>query len=1051
MKRIAVVVFICLCFSLFADSSSKMLEEWNRLSEDEQWLCLLTEPFLSPKKMSLTTVNPEPKNNGKNSKNYLESSWKLYSREDVLNLVEKYENGKWGFSNEYIIAKNFYEKYPDSSIDEIATIECLDIYQIMYLWFYAENKEKMGEHHFLALDAMRILSVIRWCVAVGWFSETEAVETAKPIMEQILDAYDSWEDYTSHFALGWSFYDLLWICDLKKYQKDFSAEIKKYNGSRKQNISHDIKFPAKNRKNSRILTYADAIYNPCEEASKWYLMRKYNYFGIKSLSYTEKETYKAVRKEKSNVPIIALWDLVASENYDHLDEYIKIFEKVKSKTNVYHRFYTWCGFSLIDDNRPDQLLSIMTNFEKEKSYYYLNAFYKIYQLSTIVNENVSMDNIEYILTNTENYAKEAIESFETAKKVFPVNGNLKEIVSGLDMIMKFYLFEIYTECTYMYYETRDLEKAVSYIGEADKYLELLKECNSEFASIDDVKTAEDKLNEVKSFITTRYGSITNSNIRNDESNFSILSEPFTNSLDNKTLKQLSEDSNKYQLLTEPLKGLSNNSFNEQNIISKNNTAKIEEWNSLSEDEKWFCLLSEPLMERASLSITTVNPEKNIYDYAKNKSLTLLQENWGLFSKEDVIAILKTYQLKEDELDVIFNEVKTKLKQTSKTAIEKLAIKECLDSSSIARLYFASEIQNILGEHGLLAWNNGQMLAILRWSIAAGWLTEKEALNLAKPLINEIINAYTSWEDYAVHYAFGSTFFAFIEEEDCENYFNTTMDCIKKYDITISEKEKTNVFTYHNTKFPGKNRKNNRILTYKDAVYKPQKEAEIWKQISIAEDNDYEISIESSDIDFFLKRNKKIPAAAYFMATIQTIKESNELIKIVDTYKGKDITEDDKNEVLNLYLKSLNKMKTYYNEANLSFIKTETQNELYFKFYITYAFICYYAGDMQTMDFAMSKLDENKCGHISDYHNINCIYYTYKANKSASHRDYKSAIELAKKALHHLEKGSNLPGWNLITKENLQGYQETLNKLIENYEYYLKLNEIHDGALPNTKG
>lgn len=46
---------------------------------------------------------------------------------------------------------------------------------------------------------------------------------------------------------------------------------------------------------------------------------------------------------------------------------------------------------------------------------------------------------------------------------------------------------------------------------------------------------------------------------------------------------------------------------------------LSEWNSLSEYEKWFCLLSEPLTEQNSLNVTTVNPkdEKTSKDLLEN--------------------------------------------------------------------------------------------------------------------------------------------------------------------------------------------------------------------------------------------------------------------------------------------------------------------------------------------------------------------------------------------------------------------------------------------------
>ena len=174
-KFILIIVVFFLCLSLFAASSSKILKEWNKLSEDEKWLCLLTEPFLGAKNMSLTTVNPEPKNKGKKSRDFLENGWNLHCKQDVLNLVDRYKKGTWGENRNLIKAELLYGKYPDSSIEEIAIIECLDVRQIIDLYFYAETKDVIGFYGLYALDAVRILAVLRWSVAAGWLTEKEAV------------------------------------------------------------------------------------------------------------------------------------------------------------------------------------------------------------------------------------------------------------------------------------------------------------------------------------------------------------------------------------------------------------------------------------------------------------------------------------------------------------------------------------------------------------------------------------------------------------------------------------------------------------------------------------------------------------------------------------------------------------------------------------------------------------------------------------------------------------------------------------------------------------
>ncbi|MBP5792104.1 MAG: hypothetical protein J6W46_00470, partial [Spirochaetaceae bacterium] len=81
-------------------------------------------------------------------------------------------------------------------------------------------------------------------------------------------------------------------------------------------------------------------------------------------------------------------------------------------------------------------------------------------------------------------------------------------VSAMELVLKYYLFSLYSECTYMYYEARDLENAVFYMEQAEKNLESLKNGESNYFSIKDVKNEvkqqELKLKEVKAFIDSRY-------------------------------------------------------------------------------------------------------------------------------------------------------------------------------------------------------------------------------------------------------------------------------------------------------------------------------------------------------------------------------------------------------------------------------------------------------------------------------------------------------------------------------------------------------------------
>ena len=440
---------------------------------------------------------------------------------------------------------------------------------------------------------------------------------------------------------------------------------------------------------------------------------------------------------------------------------------------------------------------------------------------------------------------------------------------------------------------------------------------------------------------------------------------------------------------------------------------LEAWNNLSEDEKWFCLLSEPLMEQNSLSIATVNPEKYIPIGKKSVSQQILENSWELYSRGDVLILIEDYRLRKLGHSVTYDKLKERLNQTTQksvqAAVEEIAIKDCMEFYLIVRSYFVAEMQNLLGEYGLLAWDYGRVLSILRWSIATGWFTEAEALELAKPFIDELINVYDSWEDYAVHYAFGRIFYAISDGKDYNAYLKEVLDCIKKYDIAVSEKDKGRVFSYHGTKFPGKKRNNNRILTYKDAVYKPSKEAANWILTMKTINNINDISkSETAGLMSFLKKKKNIPAAAYLMAVIQT-NGDKVLVKTAS--------------------------KTFEDAAS-AFENVENPSDLYFMFYIKYAIVAYLCNDIKKMDFAIPKFNKGTF-EAADLQYVYCIYYTEKAKSAGYNKKYEEAVEYAKSALFCLKQGHSLRFLGLFNKEIIKNSEENLNNMIDNYRYELR--------------
>ena len=61
----------------------------------------------------------------------------------------------------------------------------------------------------------------------------------------------------------------------------------------------------------------------------------------------------------------------------------------------------------------------------------------------------------------------------------------------------------------------------------------------------------------------------------------------------------------------------------------------------------------------------------------------------------------------------------------------IACKQGLTVLETNRLFFVEAMAPRLGEQGLLAWDEGRSLNLIRWSLAAGYITHQEALELAR--------------------------------------------------------------------------------------------------------------------------------------------------------------------------------------------------------------------------------------------------------------------------------------------------------------------------------
>lgn len=238
----------------------------------------------------------------------------------------------------------------------------------------------------------------------------------------------------------------------------------------------------------------------------------------------------------------------------------------------------------------------------------------------------------------------------------------------------------------------------------------------------------------------------------------------------------------------------------------------DQWNRLSEDEKYACAFSSNLISANNHSLYTFK----IYD-SKDNMLASLQSSWDCHNIQDVL----------DEVEILttagqhssYNKIKAMLEDNPGKTVLDIAREYMLDNRDIMRLYFVSEMKDILGEHGIEAWDEGRSICLLRWAAEAGWISQEEAFERTKPITAHIRNSYSSWEDFMAHYIAGRGFFA-LTDLNVPYMQNSALGYIEKFrtDDKFSRLPMLSVSANPNP-----------VMQLEDAFYHPTEEAELWNK------------------------------------------------------------------------------------------------------------------------------------------------------------------------------------------------------------------------------
>lgn len=237
----------------------------------------------------------------------------------------------------------------------------------------------------------------------------------------------------------------------------------------------------------------------------------------------------------------------------------------------------------------------------------------------------------------------------------------------------------------------------------------------------------------------------------------------------------------------------------------------DQWNSMSELEQYACAFSSNLTSANGHSLYTFK----LYDNNTNMTESLAS-NWGIHNYDELIK--ETDKLMTSGHHGYYNRLRKMLEENPEMSVKEIARAYMLKAEDTSCLYFVRDMNDILGEHGVEAWDYGRAIYNLRCGAESGMISQEEALARSAPFVELIRKSYSSWEDYMAHYLAGRGFWSVSYGDVLEKQVSGVGFCDKIMDEGIIP----------NIYMEGAETNTNPVMTLNDCYYTCSEEAQTWE-------------------------------------------------------------------------------------------------------------------------------------------------------------------------------------------------------------------------------
>lgn len=264
------------------------------------------------------------------------------------------------------------------------------------------------------------------------------------------------------------------------------------------------------------------------------------------------------------------------------------------------------------------------------------------------------------------------------------------------------------------------------------------------------------------------------------------------------------------------------------------------WSSLSEYEQFAIACSSNVFERNNQfhldycnHVRFVSSREEIRDGKKVIVLSSkvcwegkkILEDAGINNYEQLMDNINEI----DDRNYVYQNYKEEIEKNPQQSVIRTCAQLDWIVTSAVRMFFVKEKKDLIGNHNIEAWTYGRKIALLRWGMGAGYISEEEATSLIIPMVEKIKSDYTSFEDFFIHWLAGYSFDN-VDDYPAEGELKPVIDNL----IKVTEDTRAYI-PFETLQFTGENADKNHTLTKEDLYYTPSEEAKkvnslfaIWK-------------------------------------------------------------------------------------------------------------------------------------------------------------------------------------------------------------------------------